>query len=114
MLITVLDALGSMALIATLIAVIIYTKETVKLRKEAQKQNELTLRPLIMPAPINPFHSYSLKLLNIGKSPAFNINIDTDEDPEDIHSWEPASSQNFLAAGDDSLRSEERRVGKRV
>jgi hypothetical protein len=96
-----LSVIGTAAVVATLIAVIYYTSETHKLRKEAQKQNELTLRPLIMPVAINPFSEYVLKLINIGKSPAFNISIDSDEDLEDIHSWEPASSQNFLAPGED-------------
>lgn len=98
-----LSIIESVVIIATLIVLMIYTKETARLRKEAQKQNEIMLRPLIMPSPINPFRSYSLKLKNIGKSPAFNIEIDTDENPEEIHSWTSSSSQTFLAAGEESL-----------
>ena len=98
MLLTALDVLGSLALIATLVAVIIYTKETAKLRKEAQKQNELALRPFIMPKAINPYSDTVLMLTNIGHSPAFNICIDTDEDAGYATSWTP--TQSFLAPGE--------------
>jgi hypothetical protein len=57
-----------------------------------------------MTAPVNPFHSYSLRLINIGTSPAFNIGIDTDEEcSEDFLSWMTVSSHNFLAPGEEGL-----------
>ncbi|MFX1238581.1 MAG: hypothetical protein ACFE8P_12780 [Promethearchaeota archaeon] len=69
--------ISTLALIATLITIIVYTSETRKLRKATVEHNELQLRPCIT------VYSHSLVresqhpyFKNIGKSTALNIRVD--------------------------------------
>ena len=64
--------ISTLALIATLIVLIIYTIFTYQLRKVTLKQTELRLTPWI----ILEYKIKSLRLKNIGHSPALNIRID--------------------------------------
>lgn len=62
----------TIALVVTLVVIIIYTCETKKLRKATFKQTELSLTPWI----ILEYKIKSLRLKNIGHSPALNIRIE--------------------------------------
>ena len=53
-----------------------YTVETYKLRREAIRQNELQLRPYLVPSFPETHDGYHLELRNIGKGTATNIRID--------------------------------------
>ena len=54
-----------------------YTVETHRLRRETVRQNELQLRPYVVPSFSATRDSYKLELKNIGKGTATNVRIDT-------------------------------------
>lgn len=64
--------------VLTITAAIIawYTVETFRLRREAIRQNELQLRPYLMPSFPEIQEGYKLELKNIGKGTATNIRIE--------------------------------------
>ncbi len=59
----------------TAIIILWYTIETKKLREEAQKTNKYSFRPIIVIKSISPYvaNSWTVKINNIGKGPALNI-----------------------------------------
>ena len=69
---TILDIITTVFLLATLIALIIYTIATWSLRNEAIKQTELSQRPFVM---IFEAGNHRLKYKNSGQGIALNIRI---------------------------------------
>jgi len=69
---TILDIITTVFLLATLIALIKYTVETTKLRKETVKQTELSQRPFVM---IFDSRMTGIKYKNSGQGIALNIEI---------------------------------------
>ncbi len=101
-----LDIIQTIALIATLGVLIKYTKETSGLRKAANDQNELSLRPCIT---IASEVRGVFEIKNIGRSAAFNIKVRIGKifpqpDPEEFDLLEPQESKRitFVSKNDDS------------
>jgi hypothetical protein len=63
------DTISTIAIIFTLIVLIIYTRETYRLRKETAKQTELSLRPFVVIKVFNDRLIYK----NIGHSHALDV-----------------------------------------
>jgi len=71
--ILILNTIETILLAATLIVLIIYTRETFKLRKETTKQTELQLRPFVILISNEQKSAYYFK--NIGNGTAMKVNL---------------------------------------
>lgn len=69
-----IDIIQAIAVILTLLVLVKYTYETYKLRRETEKQTELSQRPFIIIG-YTP-HEATFKLTNLGHGIALNVKID--------------------------------------
>ena len=72
------DYISTIAIVVTLVVLIWYTCETYRLRKAAQRQNEISVMPML--AVVNESSpdrsSREAVLKSVGSGPAFNLSID--------------------------------------
>jgi hypothetical protein len=69
------DYLATVAIIITLLVLIKYTHETFLLRKAAQRQNEISVMPMLGIV-IKPSDRDIVRLHSVGSAPALNLSID--------------------------------------
>src|ERR1017187_1796759 len=69
------DYLATVAIIITLLVLIKYTHETFLLRKAAQRQNEISVMPMLGIV-IKPSDRDIVRLHSVGSAPVFNLSID--------------------------------------
>lgn len=93
----VCDYVNVVALVLTLVVVAYYTYETYKLRREAQRQNELATTPMVMLSrKLDERGNRRLTLMNLGAGAAFNVHIDRIPAEQNVISFQECSA---LAAG---------------
>lgn len=91
-------------LLATAILICFYTRETSGLKKEMVRQNEISLRPVIVPILDIRGTELSFKLENIGVGAAFNVTVEPliDVRPLDSHELRMEfrfANLSYLASG---------------
>jgi len=100
----------TIVLLVTACFVCWYTIETARLRREMVRQNQITLRPVVVPLFEKPGADHVFKLKNIGAAAAFNVRVEPlrMEGPDPISqtniSWETRFDPvSFLASGETAL-----------
>jgi len=72
-----IEIINTVVLAITAAIIAWYTVETYRLRRETVRQNELQLRPYVVPTFSAKRDGYKLELKNIGKGTATNVHLDT-------------------------------------
>jgi hypothetical protein len=70
-----IEVINTVVLFVTAVIIAWYTVETYKLRRETVRQNEINLRPYLVPSFPETREGYKLEVKNIGNGTATNIRI---------------------------------------
>lgn len=76
---SVWDNISVIAIVLTLLVLIWYTVETYRLRVAAVKQLDVATTPIVMIAPDEQSDVMVPTIRNVGRGPAFNISVRTDD-----------------------------------